>query len=257
MRTYPSHSYLDSPERVENLRDTIHRKPVLKKFYEDVYARYAQCIANTPEGGLVVELGSGGGFAKSVISKIITTDILPYEGIDQVVDAMKMPFASGSLRALCLLNVFHHIPNVEAFLFEAERCLIPGGRILIVDQHYGWISGLILKHAHHEPFHPKASQWAFDTSGPLSGANGALAWIVFERDKNKLVTRFPNLEVEKYTPHTPLTYWLAGGLKSWSLIPNFAYRAATWLDRILLRVSPQFGSFVDIEIVKKTTITLG
>src|SRR5436190_12282667 len=116
---------LDSPDRITDLRSIIAAKPALRSFYQDVYAKYAACIAAGPREGLVVELGSGGGFAQSVIPNLITTDVLPYDGVDQVVDATKMPFADGSVRFFGMLNVFHHIPNVEAFLAEASRCLAP------------------------------------------------------------------------------------------------------------------------------------
>ncbi|MBK8443443.1 MAG: hypothetical protein IPL35_08515 [Sphingobacteriales bacterium] len=35
---------------------------------------------------------------------------------------------------------------------------------------------------HHEPFQPEAASWEIPSTGPLSGANGALPWIIFKRD---------------------------------------------------------------------------
>jgi SAM-dependent methyltransferase len=217
----------------------------------DVYRRYAECIARTPAGGLAIELGSGAGFARDVIPELVTTDVLPYDGVDRVVDATAMPFADGELRFIGMLNVFHHIPDVAAFLAEAQRCLAPGGRMLIVDQHVGVISKPILRHAHHEPFRPEADRWEFDSSGPLSGANGALAWIVFRRDLTRFRDEFPGLELSGYTPHSPLRYWLAGGLKPWSLLTRRSGRAAAALDRALIRVAPGAGSFVDVEVARR------
>jgi SAM-dependent methyltransferase len=241
---------LDSPIRITELRNTIAGKPALKAFYRSIYARYAASIASGPAGRLIVELGSGGGFAQEQIPGLITTDILPYDGVDRVVDATQMPFADGSVGFLGMMNVFHHIPDIEAFLRESTRCLTPGGRILIIDQHPGWISGPVLRYLHHEPFHPGAENWRFDSTGPLSGANGALAWIVFVRDLRRFQTEFPGLRLLKYQPFAPLTYWLAGGLKSWSLLPGPARGLASTLDRALLGISRNFGSFVEIEIVR-------
>jgi SAM-dependent methyltransferase len=242
---------LDSPDRIAEIRAVIESKPPLKRFYLDIYRRYAECLARCPKQGLAIELGSGGGFAQQIIPDLITTDVLPYEGVDRVVDAIRMPFQNGSVRFFCMLNVFHHIPDVAAFLREAARCLVPGGRLLIVDQHPGWISKPIFRHLHHEPFRPEATDWRFETTGPLSGANGALAWIVFIRDQGKFAQKFPDLDLVGYRPFAPLTYWLSGGLKSWCLLPPTAYGFASGLERLLLRISPEFGSFAVIEVMRR------
>ena len=73
----------------------------------------------------------------------MTSDTLPYEGIDRVVDATKMPFEDESVRAICMTNVFHHIPDVEAF--TGGHSSGSRRRVLIVDQHPGWISTPIYK----------------------------------------------------------------------------------------------------------------
>jgi SAM-dependent methyltransferase len=243
-------SDLDDPCRVHELRALIERKGALRRLYAEVYERYAACLARCPPGGTAIELGSGAGFVQSVLPDVVTSDTIPYEGVDKVVDATRMPFADGSLRGIFMLNVFHHIPDVAGFLREAERCLKPGGRVLIVDQFPGWFSSVIYKRLHHEPFRPDAKEWAFDSEGPLSGANGALAWIVFRRDRERFEAMFPKLNLERFEPHTPLRYWLSGGLKRWTLLPGFAFRLATWIDRLLVRISPGFASFVDIELVR-------
>jgi SAM-dependent methyltransferase len=242
---------LDSPDRVAEIRSVIDAKPALKGFYAEIYARYAASLAMCPHEGLAVELGSGGGFAQRIVPELVTTDVLPYDGIDRVVDATRMPFANRSVRFFCLLNVFHHIPDVAAFLREAGRCLMPGGRLLLIDQHPGWISKPVLRFIHHEPFCPDAADWRFESTGPLSGANGALAWIVFVRDRTKFIEQFPELQLLQYRPFAPLTYWLSGGLKPWHLLPSAAYGTVATIDRALLRISTHFGSFVEIEVARR------
>lgn len=241
---------LNDPARGTEIRSVLQRKYGLKSLYEEIYSRYKSSLGKSPPTGHAVELGSGAGFVKSVIPEILTTDILPYQGIDAAVDGTRMPFPDNSLRFVCMWNVLHHIPDAEALFHELDRCLVPGGRVLIQDQHLGWISRWILRYFHHEPFRPESKEWAFATDGPLSGANGALAWIIFQRDAATFRARFPNLRVHGYQPHTPLRFWLAGGLKSWSLIPPGAWSLVTALDRLLIRLSPQLGSFVEIELEK-------
>jgi SAM-dependent methyltransferase len=242
---------LDDPGRYEELFKCIRGKRVLELMYREVYAKYAACLARCPGDGAVVEIGSGAGFAREVVPELVTSDILQYPNIDLLLDARRLPFGSGTLRAILMYNVFHHIPDVGAFLGEAERALRPGGRIFILDEHPGYISVPVLRYLHHEPYDPHAG-WTFQSTGPLSGANGALSWIVFRRDRAEFMRRYPHLDIVRYEPHTPLRYWLGGGLRNWSLLPAGWFRAATAVDRWLSRVVPNSGSFVDIEIVRRT-----
>lgn len=241
---------LDDPSRIETIRHTIKRKRCLKLLYEEIYLSYARCLERCPPG-IALELGSGGGFVKEVIPQMVTSDILAYKGLDTVVDAAALPFRDDTLALICMLNVFHHIPNVSLFLNEAQRCLVRGGRIVMIDQHPGWISTPILKYCHHESFDPRARVWSFESCGPLSGANGALAWMVFQRDYNTFQALFPNLSLQRYEPRYPLRYWLIGGLNSWTLMPPFLYRSIASLEHFLLKLSERFGSFVEVELVKQ------
>jgi SAM-dependent methyltransferase len=241
---------LDDPSRIHELRALIQSKGSLRYYFFEIYQKFVDCLSRCPKEGIALEIGSGAGFIKDVIPDAMTSDTIPYEGVDRVVDAMAMPFGESSVRAIFMLNVFHHIPDVSAFLKEAERVLVPGGRVLIVDQFPGYLSSLIFKYVHHEPYDENALDWKFESTGPLSGANGALAWIVFQRDREKFQKLFPGLRIERFAPHSPLRYWLIGGMKNWSLIPAWLFPLATWVDRSLARLSVKLSSFVDVELVK-------
>ena len=146
--------------------------------------------------------------------------------------------------------VLHHIGNTPAFFREAIRCLAPGGRIFMVEPYPGWISVLVYRYLHHEYYNSKSENWEFETKGPVSDANIALPFIIFERDKEKFKQLFPNLLITQFDTHTPLRYWLTGGLKKWTLLPAAAFDFFTWFDKKLIKCSPKFGSFIDIELVK-------
>lgn len=241
---------LDDPGRGPELARIIRQKKALNLWYREIYQEYSAVMSGCPVEGLAIELGSGGGFAQEMIPELITADVLPYSTVDLVFDACQMPFGDHTLRFIGMLNVFHHIPDVERFLAECQRCLKSGGRVLIVDQYPGWFSHWILKYSHHEPYQPDATSWNFPSTGPLSGANGALAWVVFLRDRDLYDRRFPGLHVESLRPHTPLRYWLSGGLKSWSLLPACLWKPASMLDRMLINLFPRSGSFMNIELVR-------
>lgn len=250
----PLDDQLDSPTRETFLLQRILDKKSLKKFYLEIYKKYKSVLERTPDNGIALELGSGCGFTKEIIPEIITSDVIAYKNIDRVVNATSMPFLDQKLRAIFMLNVLHHINNSPQALKEFSRCLMPKGRILIVDQYPGIPSRFILKYAHHEPFNDQSKSWEFESEGPLSGANGALAWIIFIRDRKKFEQLYPELKIVNITIHSPLRYWLTGGLKKWNLLPDIFFELATAFDQLLVKIWPGFGSFMDIEIEKLETL---
>jgi SAM-dependent methyltransferase len=242
---------LDDPARESGLRARIQGKAALKDWYERIYRVWAEALALVPEGGVVAEIGSGAGFAERFVPGLLRTDTLAYPGVDQVVDALAMPFADGSVRALFLLNVLHHLPDAETFLAEAQRVLKPGGLLMVTDQHVGPISRLCLRFGHHEPFDPAAVEWKAPVAGALAGANGALAWMVFQRDRARFEREFPGLELSAYRPFAPLQYWMAGGLKAWSLVPGPLLGPWHGFEGAFERVAPSWGSFAHSVVHKR------
>ncbi len=67
----------------------------------------------------MVELGSGAGFLADYVPDLITSEVFPASDIRLVLDARTLPFATGSLRAIVMADVLHHIPDNHAFLAEA------------------------------------------------------------------------------------------------------------------------------------------
>tara|TARA_R110002049_G_scaffold255328_1_gene430890 strand:+ start:369 stop:1136 length:768 start_codon:yes stop_codon:yes gene_type:complete len=251
-----SQKKLDSPDREKSITLAL-KKGFLKKFYLEIYQKYSSILLNTHSDGIALELGSGCGFVKTVIPEIVTSDVIYYSSVDKIVDATSMPFEDKKLKAIFMLNVLHHVSNSTAAFHEFSRCMTNGGKIFIVDQYPGIPARWIYKFAHHEPFNEYSQNWDFDSVGPLSGANGALAWIIFYRDREKFEKLYPELKIRKIEVHSPLRYWLAGGLKKCSLLPGSFFYIATLLDRVLIKIWPGFGSFVDIEIEKIDQIEEG
>lgn len=241
---------LNSPERFPEIQSILNEKISLRSLYKEVYYRYNECIKRSPADGIALEIGSGAGFVKEIIPHIITSDVVSYPHIDRTMDATKLDFPDNSLSCICLFNVLHHIPNTPAFFNEAIRCLKPGGRVFMVEPYPGWLSTWVYRYLHHEDFNLKVKTWEFESTGPVSDANNALPYIIFKRDIEKFRKEFPQLAVVKFEPHTPLRYWLTGGLKKWSLLPQWANGMVSWIDQKLIQISPRFGSFADIELVK-------
>lgn len=211
---------IDDPETTVLRADIIREKAFLRRIYQ---TWYRLLIENIPEGdGQVAEIGSGPGFLKEFYSTAITSEVFHSVNIDIVYNAVSMPFKAGSLRSILLVDVLHHVPDPGAFFSEATRCVKSGGRCLMVEPwNTGW-SRWIYTHLHHEPFDINGG-WTIPVTGPLSGANGALPWILFERDQEIFSRRFPGWRISGITPLMPLVYLLSGGVSLRSIVPAWSY----------------------------------
>jgi hypothetical protein len=88
----------------------------------------------------------------------------------------------------------------------------------------------VYRHLHHEPFLPYAEHWEFPPAGPLSGANGALPWIIFHRDRSRFTDEFPEWAVKTIEPDMPLSYLLSGGISMRAFMPGWAYGVIRGLE---------------------------
>lgn len=232
---------LDDPRTTELRLQVIQNKPFLRRIYSDWYQMICSKI---PDGhGTVLELGSGAGYFADFAPEAIQSEVFFCRNIKLVTDARQLPFRNGSLKAIAMTDVFHHIPKPEAFLNEAMRCLRPGGRIVMIEPWVSWWSRLIYRHFHHEPFLPEADSWEIPDSGPLSGANGALPWIICVRDRNLLNSKFPELKVEEILPMMPLRYLISGGISMRNLMPSVTYNAWRALEAAVSRWDHRIGMF--------------
>jgi SAM-dependent methyltransferase len=242
-------SDLDAPETTLQHREIILRKPFLKKIYLTWYASFI-CILPTLPEGKIVEIGSGGGFLKMLDSRIITSDILSSVNCDMTFSAEAMPFEDASLSAIVMFDVLHHIPNCSKFFAEAQRTLKPGGKIIMIEPGNTAFSRFIFQNFHHENFDHRTSEWTFPTSGPLSGANGALPWIVFTRDYPIFQKQFPQLVRERISLHTPFAYLVSGGLTLKSLLPGWMYGPFRFFEMLISPLNPLIAMFQTIVIKK-------
>ncbi len=229
-----SNKSLDSHETLIIHKKTLLGKPFLKKLYLNYYSDFASLdkgLKSVP--GRSLELGSGGGFLKTLIPEIITSDVTLYPGVDQIENAYKLSFKDNELKAIYLNGVLHHLGKPREFFKEATRCLKPGGIIAMMEPHMSWFGRFFFKTLHHEGNDMNTSKWEFSQFGPLSDANTALPTIIFDRDFELFKTEFPELEIVIRKYHTFISYGLSGGVGMRFSAPGWFYPFVNILERAL------------------------
>jgi SAM-dependent methyltransferase len=241
---------IDSPEATISRWQIIRDKPPLRQIYGEWYRAIASSIP--PGDEPVLELGSGAGFMASYVDKLITSDILELPGVDRVINACApLPFRDGSLRGIAMVNTLHHLPDVTVFLAEATRCLAPGGAMSMIEPWNTLWSRFVYRRLHHEPFEPDVASWTFESGGPLSSANGALPWIIFDRDRQRFRERFPQLEIQQVRPIMPIRYMLSGGVSMRALLPNWAFGLVKALERGCQPVMDSLAMFAHVALSRR------
>lgn len=241
---------IDAPETTILHRRIIQKKPFLKKIYQEWYAWLVATLPENPPGA-VVELGVGGGFLNEFIPHLITSEVFYTPSINAAFDAQQLPFVNASLKGIMMTNVFHHLPRPRTFFADAARCVRPGGVIAMIEPWVTPWSRMFYEHFHHEPFDPNAQDWEFQTEGRLSGANDALAWIIFQRDRARFEREFPQWEIQTIHPCMPFCYLLSGGVSMRSLMPGWSFQFWKWLETRLRPRMEHWAMFVQIVLVRR------
>ncbi len=240
---------VDDPETTIRRRMIIKQKRYLYKLYCEWYELIEAALPDV--AGDILELGSGAGFLKERMPDVITTEVLPLPGIDVTIPTDgTLPFESSSLRAIVMTDVLHHIPCPRTFFRESSRCICPGGAIIMIEP---WITGwsrFIYTHLHSEPFRPEATEWEFPVQGPLSGANGALPWIMFERDREKFEKEFPEWSIRKIEPMMPFSYLLSGGVSCRFSATGWSYQPIRRLETMFKLLDNRLAMFALIVLHK-------
>jgi SAM-dependent methyltransferase len=240
---------IDDPRTTQRRRGIIQSNRFLWRIYDEWYRLISASIPAAP--GSVLELGAGAGFLARYIPGLIASEVFLCSDIQLVLDARRLPFSSGSLRAIVMADVLHHIPDNRAFLRDAQRCLRPGGSIVMIEPWVSTWSRPIYGHLHHEPFDPSAKDWTFPEAGPLSGANGALPWIIFQRDRRQFEAEFPELEIRAVRPFMPFRYLVSGGVSMRPLMPAATFPLWRGLENWLCAWPHHWSMFAFVQLTRR------
>lgn len=241
---------------LDDLQTTVERRRILsergflRKIYQEWYSSLSERLSdeNTP----VLEVGSGAGFMRDFIPHLIASDVIGIPGIAVILDAGKLCFANESLGAIVMTNVLHHLPGPRSFFEEVSRCLKPGGLLAMIEPWMTIWSRLVYTRLHHEPFIPNAPRWEFESTGRLSGANGALPWIIFERDRQIFELEFHQLEILDVGLTMPFRYLVSGGFSRIALMPQWLFASWKYVEGLLKPRLGHFAMFAQITVRKRT-----
>lgn len=93
-------------------------KKALKKIYRE----------ESLQNKIILNIGSG---IKRVHPEVINLDIFPFENVDFVTDATKLPIKDASVDMVITESTLEHIPDVELAIQEICRIVKPGGFVYI------------------------------------------------------------------------------------------------------------------------------
>lgn len=215
---------VDGSDRIRVHREIVARKPLLREVFTEVYSHCHELDLHLLSGeGARVEVGAGSSFMADVLPGVRSSDVGFERHLALAADAQRLPFRDETLRAVYGINCFHHFPEPDRFFSELTRALVPGGGAVLVDPYFGpvarWFYSRLFEQEH---FNPAQGSWSADPGAltTMRGANQALSYIVFVRDRELLLRGHPDLEVVHQAPlGNALRYLLSGGVNFRSLWP--------------------------------------
>jgi SAM-dependent methyltransferase len=211
-----------SLERFERHRQVWAQNRALRELNAALYERVARELPPRSLGRWV-ELGSGPGFARETIPDLELTDLVRAPWLDGVVNAEAMPFDDGSIGALVLFDVLHHLPSPRRFFEEATRVLVAGGRIVLCEPYISPISYPVYKFFHDEPLDQSVDPLALVAdSGPERDpfdANQGIPTILFGRGRRAFTQAFPALSIVRVEYMSGFSCPASGGFSHGPFLP--------------------------------------
>lgn len=217
----PARSIFVSQHQIEIERNKVswEQKPLIREIYHGFYERILSRIdASLP--GRVIELGSGIGNLKKHFPDALCTDLFPNPWLDLACDAYHLPFPDASSSNLILCDVFHHLERPFAFLHEATRVLVPGGRIILFEPFISTVSSPVYGLFHHESV--GLSRPIDYCPDPPPGSR----YYVGQGNASRLFFRFvkslqlpATLRLVETNAFSSFAYLLSGGLSKSALYP--------------------------------------
>lgn len=242
---------IDSPQAYVIHNQIIKTKKILQSIYDFYYKQLLRPFSPI-QGKTIIEIGAGAFNSNNYSPDVITTDLEGSPYVKRDLNAHEIDYPDCSVDGFILLNVLHHIPRPGDFFKEANRCLKPGGKIILIEPYFSPWGAFVNKVLHHEPVYD-IEDWNIPvvTGGRLSDANCMMPYNIFIRDRSKFERLFPNLEIQSIKLHTKLVYVLSGGLSYISMIPDFLIKPFWMLEALLSPLNRWLACNMTVTLKKK------
>jgi hypothetical protein len=216
---------VDGEDRLAVHSLMLERKPMLREAFTEFHHLFHGLDERFFSAqGLKVEIGAGVAPIRNSYPDVLATDIVSGSNLDRVLDAENMTLENDSVRVVFGQNCFHHFPHPECFFHELERVLPSGGGAILLEPYYGLLASFLFKRLFKTEGYDKTyPSWETPVAGPMNGANQALSYLVFIRDKQEFERKFPSLKIVHQQPCSNyLKYLISGGLNFRQLCPDWA-----------------------------------
>jgi SAM-dependent methyltransferase len=158
------------------------------------------------------------------------------------VSAEALPFADGSVGALVLFDVLHHLPSPRRFFAEATRVLAAGGRIVMCEPYISATSYPVYRFLHEEPLDMGADPLALHEGGDARDpfdANQGIPTLLFGRHRDAFAAAFPELSIVRVQHMSGFSCPASGGFSHRPFLPwalwSAWHRLDAWLPPGVMR----------------------
>lgn len=233
-------------------REAWDRNPALRELYATWYRRLGSELSNAPPGRKL-EIGSGPGFAREFIPDLELTDLVGAEWHDHELRAESLPFEDGSVGALVLFDVLHHLSSPRSFFIEASRVLADGGLVLLCEPYIGPLSYPVYKFLHEEPvrmWKDPLREDAAHTKDPFD-SNQAIPTLLFGPYRSTFERMFPEFRIAKVERLAGLSYPVSGGFSRSPLVPDWLFRGLVAVESQLPKAAFSLFGFRMLAVLQK------
>lgn len=209
-------------------RKVWNEKPSLQYFYTEAIFKQIETLCDSFP---VLEVGSGPGFLKEYLRKVVASDIVPMPWLDLACQSDRLPFKDSTFSSIVCVDVFHHLISPLGFLKEAQRVTCPKGRIIMVEPWITPFSIFFLKAVHHELCEKVKDPWegAFKQNKRHLEGNMYIPYQCFEDNaKKRFQELFPHLKLESIKLLGVFVYILTGGFQ-----PGIGIKSQRIIKRLL------------------------